>query len=74
MTPMSMVKTQVYLPAEELRALHREARRQQRRVAELVREAVRQVWLRSDADGPVAIIPGPLSRCSAEHDSAFDRI
>lgn len=72
MTPMGMVKVQVYLPARELSSLHREARR--RRVAELVREAVRQVWLRSEASGPVAIIPGPLPRCSAEHDCAFNRI
>ncbi len=70
----TMVKTQVYLPAEELRALHEVARKRKRKVAELVREAVREVWLRPVPRGPVGIIKGPLRATSAEHDSAWDEI
>ncbi|MBA3395726.1 MAG: CopG family transcriptional regulator [Deltaproteobacteria bacterium] len=40
-----MVKTQVYLPAAELRALHRAAKRSGKSVAQLVREAVRRSCL-----------------------------
>jgi hypothetical protein len=67
-----MVKTQVYLPAEELRSLHRMARARGRRVADLVREAVRRVWLAAPASGPVAIFHGELRGTSVEHDAAFD--
>jgi len=68
-----MVKTQVYLPAEELRALHRLARRSKRPVADLVREAVRAVWLRgTPAEGPVALWRGPFRGSSVEHEAAFD--
>jgi len=70
MTPM--VKTQVYLPEEELAALHRAAERSGRSVAELVREAVRRVWLRPEAQGPVALWSGPVKRTSVEHDSIYD--
>ncbi|MSP63674.1 MAG: hypothetical protein EXR72_25680 [Myxococcales bacterium] len=69
---MSMVKTQVYLPREELKALHRVARERRRRVADLVREAVRSVWLRPVATGPVALWDGPFAGSSADHDAAFD--
>ena len=72
MTPMAMVKTQVYLPADELRALHKVAKKMGRPVAELVREAVRKVWLRPTANGPVALWDGPLGGGSTDHDSAFD--
>ena len=41
MTPM--VKTQVYLPAAELAALHRVAKAKKRRAADLVREAIRVI-------------------------------
>ena len=70
MTPM--VKTQIYLPAEELAALHRLAKAKKRPVAELVREAIREVYLRPPADGPVALWTGPFSGSSSDHDSAFD--
>jgi len=70
MTPM--VKTQVYLPEEELAALHRAARRSGRSVAELVREAIRRVWLRPEAHGPVALWSGAVQRSSFEHDSIYD--
>jgi Ribbon-helix-helix protein, copG family len=70
MTPM--VKTQVYLRAEELAALHGVARRSGRSVADLVREAVRHVWLRPEAQGPVALWNGKPSRTSVEHDRIYD--
>lgn len=71
---MPMKKTQVYFRLEELKALHRIARERKRPVAELVRDAVRSVWLRPEASWPVALWTGPLrrGRGSADHDSAFD--
>jgi len=67
-----MVKTQVYLRQEELEALHRTARRSGRPVADLVREAIRRVWLRPPARGPIALWDGPPSRTSVEHDTIYD--
>jgi hypothetical protein len=67
-----MRKTQVYLPAEELAALQRLARRKKRRVADLVREAVRAVWLRDASRGPVGLWDGPVKASSSDHDAAFD--
>ena len=67
-----MKKTQVYLPEEDLRALQQLAHSKKRRIADLVREAVRTVWLHSEPRGPVAICDGRLRGSSAEHDSAFD--
>ena len=73
MTPiMKMVKTQVYLPAKELAELHAVARRTGRRVADLVREAVRTVWLPSTSSGPVALWDGPFEGSATDHDAAFD--
>jgi hypothetical protein len=69
---MSMVKTQVYLPKQDLAALHRVARRERRPVAALVREAVRATWLREPPTGPVALWEGPFNGTSTDHDSAFD--
>jgi hypothetical protein len=69
MTPM--VKTQIYLRAEELEALHAAAERSGRSVADLVRDAIRQVWLRN-APGPVAIWDGRPSRPSVDHDGIYD--
>jgi hypothetical protein len=69
-----MVKTQVYLPPEELAALHRTARRTGKSVAELVREAIRRVWLRPEGKGPVALWDGPPRRTSMEHDSIYDEV
>ena len=68
-----MVKTQVYLPKEELDALHRAARRSHRSVADLVREAVRRVWVRPDPQGPVALWDGSPNRTSVEHDDIYDQ-
>jgi len=71
MTPMT--KTQVYLRQEELDALHAVAGRSGRSVADLVRDAVRRVWLRDEARGPVAVWDGPVARSSADHDHIYDR-
>jgi plasmid stability protein len=67
-----MIKTQVYLREEELAALHAAAARSGRSVADLVREAVRQVVLKPRAEGPVAIWDGEPRRTSVEHDSVYD--
>ena len=67
-----MTKTQIYFRPEELKALHRIARERKRPVAELVREAVRAVWLRPGASWPVALWSGPVGGGSADHDAAFD--
>ena len=71
MTPM--VKTQVYFREEEHKALHEAAKRLGRSVADLVREAVRELWLRSETEGPVALWDGEPKLTSVEHDSIYDR-
>lgn len=70
MTPMT--KTQVYLHDAELEALHQTARRSGRSVADLVREAIRQTWLRSPNHGPVALWDGRAKKTSVDHDSIYD--
>ncbi len=67
-----MIKAQVYLRDEELTALHEVAARTGRSVADLVREAIRQVWLRPPHQGPVALCDGEPQRTSAEHDTIYD--
>jgi len=68
-----MTKTQVYFRDEELEALHGAAQRSGRSVADLVREAVRRVWVRpTRADGPVALWDGEPKRSAADHDSIYD--
>ena len=67
-----MEKTQVYLPKEELEALRKAAARSGRSVAQLVREAIRAVVLKPQAEGPVAIWDGEPRRTSVEHDSVHD--
>ena len=67
-----MIKTQVYLQKKELSALHEAAKRSGRSVAELVREAIRTVWLRPDAQGPVGLWSGTPRRTSVEHDTIYD--
>ena len=69
-----MEKTQVYLRKEELEALREAAERQGRSVADLVREAIREVVLkpRTNAKGPVAIWDGKPKRTSIDHDSIYD--
>jgi len=68
-----VIKMQIYLRDEELAALHEAAERSGRSVAELVRDAIRRVWLRPDADGPVGLWDGRPGRTSVEHDSICER-
>ena len=70
MTPV--IKTQIYFPDDDLHALHRMAKRTGKSVAALVREAVRQVWIRPTPIGPVGIWDGASKRGSADHDSIYD--
>ena len=67
-----MDKIQVYLRKEELDALRKAAARSGRSVADLVREAIRKVVLKTPATGPVAIWDGDPRRTSIEHDSVHD--
>ena len=67
-----MEKTQVYLPKEELAALRQAAARSGRSVADLVRDAIRRVVLKSHAGGPVAIWDGEPKRTSVAHDTVHD--
>jgi Ribbon-helix-helix protein, copG family len=68
-----MVKTQVYLPKDELRALHRAAKRSGKSVAQLVRDAVRQSCLPATAAGPVGLWEGDVRATSFDHDAIYDR-
>ena len=67
-----MEKTQVYLPKEELDALREAAARSGRSVADLVRDAIRKVILKTPITGPVAIWDGEPRRTSVEHDTVHD--
>lgn len=70
----SMVRTQIYLPEEELRSIHKIAKRNKTTVARLVRQAIRQVWLDThDTSGLVGIVKQKLSRSSVDHDSIYDQ-
>lgn len=68
-----MIKTQVYLPAEDLQALRKTARDSGRSVADLVREAIRRVWLRPAGTGPVGLWDGEPTATSVEHDAIYDQ-
>ena len=80
MTPMPMKKTQVYFRAEDLRALHRVARERKRPLAELIREAVQDTWLKPPAQDQrpgfamIGLYTGPVPAgfSSDNHDAAFD--
>ena len=67
-----MIETQIYLPEEDLEALRRAAKRSGRSVSDLVREAIRRVWMQPPADEPVALGDGVPTRTSMEHDSIYD--
>ena len=67
-----MEKMQIYLPREELDSLRKAAARSGRSVAELVRDAIRKVVLKTPANGPVAIWDGKPKRTSVEHDTVHD--
>ena len=70
-----MEKIQVYLREEELQALRETAALSGRSVAEIVREAIREMVLkpRTKTKGPVAIWDGNPTRTAIEHDSVHDR-
>jgi len=67
-----MEKTQVYLRKEELEALRKVAARARRSVADVIRDAIRQVVLKPQGEGPVAIWDGIPKRTSVDHDSIYD--
>ena len=67
-----MEKTQVYLRKEELDALREAAARSGRSIAEIIRDAIRQVVLKPRVAGPVAIWDGKPKRTSIDHDSIYD--
>jgi hypothetical protein len=67
-----MKKIQIYLRPEELQTLRKAARLSGKSVSELVREAVRQVWLRPEHQGPVGLWDGEPRRAGAEHDTIYD--
>ena len=69
-----MVKTQVYLHKEELQALHEMAKLSDRSIADLIREAIRKVWIPSDNHGPVDLWDGLPKRTSVEHDTIYDDV
>ena len=43
-------------------------------MADLIREAIRRVWLRDAANGPVALWDGPVARPSTDHDHVYDEV
>ena len=67
-----MVKTQVYFRKEELRALHRAAKRSGKSLAQLVRDAVRRTCLPAETKGPVGLWDGDVRATSVDHDSIYD--
>ena len=67
-----MIKTQVYLEREELDALHDIAKRSNRSLAALVREAIRRIWLQKPAHGPVALWDEMPKCTSVDHDRIYD--
>jgi Ribbon-helix-helix protein, copG family len=67
-----MVRTQLYLPKEELKALHAVAKRTGKSVAQVVREAVRKVWLLEPPDSIVGLADATTTLTSDEHDRIYD--
>lgn len=67
-----MIKRQVYFPEEEFALLQATATRSGRSVADLIREAVRRVWIRPKVEGPVALWDGQPSKSAVEHDAIYD--
>jgi hypothetical protein len=63
-----MTKTQVYLPEQDLDALHAIAKERGRSVASLIRDAILRTWLRPAKSGPVGLWDGPVGATSADHD------
>ena len=72
MTPI-MIKTQVYIEANDLKRLHVLAKKKQRSVAEMIREAIRSVWLEEkNPEGPIDLWSKPIHIASTDHDSIYD--
>lgn len=69
-----MVKTQIHLPSEDLEVLRTTARSTGRSVPDLMREAIKRVWIRPALDGPVALWDRVPSGTSADHDSIYDEV
>jgi ribbon-helix-helix CopG family protein len=69
-----MEKTQVYLSKDELDAVREAAARSGRSVAEIIRDAIRQVVLKPMAVGPVAIWDGQPKRTSLDHDNIYGEL
>ena len=69
-----MIKREVYFSTEELKLLETAARRSERSTASLIREAVRRVWLRPAAEGPIALWEGPTAHGAMEHDMIYCRV
>jgi len=67
-----MAKTQVYLRAEELAALHELAEESGQSVAELIRQAIRGLWLKPEQHGLVGLWDSPPPRTSVAHDCICD--
>jgi hypothetical protein len=67
-----MTQTQFDLYEEELEALRERAKQSGQSVSELVREAVRRVWLLPESRGPVGLWEGEPRRSSVDHDSIYD--
>ena len=63
-----MGRIQVPLSDEDLNLLRQTAARSGRSVADLVHEAIRRVWLRPTASGPVALWDGTPARALIYHD------
>ena len=57
---------------EELDALRKAADRSGSSIAEMIRQAIREVWLRPRNQGPVGIWGGLPGKTSVEHDSIYD--
>ena len=70
--PRAHVKTQVYLPAEDLEELTRISKRSGRSIASLVREAVSRTWLGPRGRGPVGVWDGEAKRASTDHDAIWN--
>ena len=64
----------MYLPEGDLAALHEAAARNGRSVADLIREAIRRVWVRPESAGPVALWDKPTMHSSSDHDSIYDEV
>jgi hypothetical protein len=69
-----MVKTQVYLPAEDLAALREVAARSGRSVSHIIREAIRNQVLKPRARGPIALWDGEPKCASLNHNNVHDEI